>query len=381
MDFDYFAAPAILLLLGVLIAFLSVRQLRSLSRRSPHKGLRVFDRLILIAMIVGSASLAVAATYNAVALLRFHEFSRPPGQIYLVNGHRMRMNCTGAGSPTLVLDSGLGSDALTWGAVQPLLDKTTRVCSYDRAGFGWSDPVPGPRDADRIAAELHQLLAQANITGPLVLMGHSIAGMYIRDYAAHYPESVAGLVFVDSSTPLQDENPAIQAAGETGLPRLASVLVMRSVAIVGLPRLVGTCARPIPGFSGQAGQLLAEDLCHPRFASVEREFESFNASGQQTAHTGPFGSLPVLIFSQDPAKALTQKHPPRELVDLENAWGQMQESLKLLSTRSRRIVAKGSSHAVQVDRPELLGKEVSLFIEQIRGAAPPPETYGSTIIE
>jgi hypothetical protein len=156
---------------------------------------------------------------------------------------------------------------------------------------------------------------------------------------------------------------------------------MRSVAIVGLPRFVGTCAKPIPGFEGRAGQLLAEDLCHPRFHSVEREFESFHASGQQTIHTGPFGALPVLIFSQDPANALSQKHPPQELVDLENAWSQMQESLKNLSTRSRRIIAKGSSHAVQVDRPDLLGKEVPLFIEQIRGAAPQPTNYGSTVIE
>ena len=384
MDFDYFAAPAVLLVFGVLVALFAVRHLRLLPRKFPNKGQRVpriFDQFILLVTVIGSVFLAVASGYNAVALYRFHAFSQPPGQIYFVNGHRMRMNCTGVGSPTIVLDSGLGNDALIWGSVQPLLEKTTRVCSYDRAGYGWSDAVSGPRDADHIAAELHQLLVEAHIDGPIVLMGHSIAGMYIRDYSAHYPENIAGLIFVDGSTPLQEENPALQSAGETGAPRWASVLVMRSVAIVGLPRFVGTCAKPIPGFEGRAGQLLAEDLCHPRFHSVEREFESFHASGQQTIHTGPFGALPVLIFSQDPANALSQKHPPQELVDLENAWSQMQESLKNLSTRSRSIIAKGSSHAVQVDRPDLLGKEVPLFIEQIRGAAPQPTNYGSTVIE
>jgi len=381
MDLDYFAAPAVLLVLGALVAYISVRNLRSLPRRFPHRGLRVLDQTILIALIVGTVSLSLSAGYNAVALVRFHALSRPPGKMYMVNGHRMRLDCAGSGSPTLVLDAGLGNDALIWGSVQPQLEKTTRVCSYDRAGFGWSDAVPGPRDADHIAAELHDLLAVAHVSGPIVLMGHSIAGMYIRDYAARYPEEIAGLIFVDGSTPLQDEQPALRAAGETGVPRWASILVMRSVAIAGLPRLVGTCARPMAGFDEQASKLLAEDLCHPQFNSIEREFDSFNASGRETVHTGPFGAMPVLIISQDPDIVLLQKHPFRQMVDMENAWSAMQEDLKQLSTHSRRIVAKGSSHAVQIDRPDVIRKEVPLFIEQIRGTVGEPGNYGTTVVE
>ena len=96
------------------------------------------------------------------------------------------------------------------------LSKATRVCSYDRAGFGWSDPRPDPRDADHIVAELHGLLSAAAIAGPIVLIGHSIAGLYIRDYTARYPANVAGLVFVDASTPLQDDR--FPAELETKLP-------------------------------------------------------------------------------------------------------------------------------------------------------------------
>jgi pimeloyl-ACP methyl ester carboxylesterase len=120
----------------------------------------------------------------------------------------MRIYCTGSGSPTVVLDAGLGNDALIWGGVQPELSKTTRVCAYDRAGFGGSDARPAPRDADHIAGELHELLLQAKVTGPIVLMGHSIAGIYMRDYATRYPADLAGIVFVDGSTPLQNRNPA-----------------------------------------------------------------------------------------------------------------------------------------------------------------------------
>jgi pimeloyl-ACP methyl ester carboxylesterase len=341
----------------------------------------VVDCSILAVLVVGSAGLAASASFNALALLRFRALNPPPGDMVHVNGRRMHLNCTGAGSPTIVLDAGLGNDALVWGGVQPRLAKTTRVCSYDRAGFGWSETQPGARDADHIAAELHQLLLEAKVDGPFVLMGHSIAGMYIRDYAARYPEDITGLIFVDGSTPLQDENPALKAAGETGLTRRASIQMVRLAAIAGISRLAGTCARPIPGFDAHAGQLLAEDLCYPQFNSISDELASFNASGRETVHTGPFGALPVLIFSQDPATALHEKHPSRQMVEMEKAWSRMQEDLKKLSTRSRRIIARGSTHALQIDRPDLLGKEVPLFIEQIRGAAPQPTDYGSTVTE
>jgi pimeloyl-ACP methyl ester carboxylesterase len=381
MDFEYFAGPAFLLLFGSFVGWLGIRQMRSLRARSSSPWMRVVDGSILSVLVVGSFALASIASFNALALLRFRALNPPPGQIFLVNGHKMYLNCTGSGSPTIVLDSGLGNDSLIWGGVQPQLAKTTRVCSYDRAGFGWSDAQPGPRDADHIAAELHQLLAQAKVDGPIVLMGHSIAGMYIRDYAARYPENVAGLIFVDGSTPLQDENPALQSAGETGWVRKTSILMMRSTAVAGLFRLTGSCSRPIPGFDSSSGQLLAEDLCYPHFTSISSEFASFNASGHETVHTGPFGALPVLIISQDPAKVLSQKHPPTQLVKLENAWSQMQEDLKKLSKHSSRIIARGSTHAVQIDRPDLLARAVPLFIEQIRGAAPQPTNYGSTVTE
>jgi pimeloyl-ACP methyl ester carboxylesterase len=281
----------------------------------------------------------------------------------------------------LILEAGLGSDALIWGRVQPQLARTTRVCSYDRAGYGWSDPQPGPRDADHIAGELHQLLQSAGVHGPLVLMGHSIAGLYIRDYAARYPADVAGLIFVDGSTPLQDENPALKAAGETGMARRASILVMRAAAVAGITRLAGNCARPLPGFDPLAGQLLAEDLCHPAFLSISRELDGFHNSGEETAPNKSFGSLPVLIFSQDPAVALSQKYPPQALVAMETSWNQMQENLKKLSSRSCRIIARGSSHAIQIDRPDLLEREVPHFIAQIRGTEPEPAGYGTTVIE
>ena len=216
---------------------------------------------------------------------------------------------------------------MTWGGVQPVLSSTTRVCSYDRAGFGWSDPLPTPRDADHVAAELHELLLQAKVTGPIVLMGHSIGGMYERDYATRYPADIVGIVFEDSSTPLQDENPVLKAASGKVPPRWAFELLAKSAMSIGVPRLMGMCSQSIKG-------------------------------------------------SEDPAQAVAASS-----TDAANVFYGMQEDLKKLSTRSRRIIAKGSSHYIHLDRAELIEKEVPLFIEQIRGTAPQPTNYGSTITE
>jgi pimeloyl-ACP methyl ester carboxylesterase len=321
--------------------------------------------------------LAIGLSSGINALLLHRERASMPGRRYTVNGHRMRIECTGSGSPTLVLDAGLGNDGLIWSAVQPTLSQTTQVCSYDRAGMGWSDPVPPPRDADRIAAQLHGLLQAAGVTGPIVLMGHSIAGIYIRDYASHYPEQVRGLIFVDASTPLQNRDPAFAREMRPGGPPPLRMLLTQTLFVLGVPRWLGGCKDNFPQLPPDRGRLQSAERCHLVVSSPAGESANFDRSGEETAHTGPYGDLPILIFSSDPAKALAA-HQPQAMV---TAWGRMQANLKNLSTRSRQIIARNSAHYIQLERPDLLNREVPLFIEQIRGTAPPPTPYGTTTAE
>jgi len=376
MDFDYVVLPAIIFVVGVLLIWLSVRRFCSLSTKSYRTWRKVAERVVLSGVVILVAAVAGSSAFNAIAVHYFWAHNAPPGAFYSVNGHRMHILCTGSGSPTIVLESGLGNDALTWGGVQPVLSSTTRVCSYDRAGFGWSDPLPPPRDADHIAAELHELLLQAKVTGPIVLMGHSIAGIYMRDYATRYPENIVGIVFEDGSTPLQDENPVMKAASGKVPPRWAFERLAKSAMSTGIPRLLGMCSQSIKGFDARAAKLQAEDICHTNVSPMFDAMDSMNRSGQETVHTGPYGALPILIISEDPAKMAASSS-----TEMANVWTQMQEDLKKLSTRSRRIIAKGSSHYIHIDRYELIEKEVPLFIEQIRGTAPPPDNWGSTITE
>jgi pimeloyl-ACP methyl ester carboxylesterase len=375
MDLPYLLLPALFMLVGILVAWLSTRRLLSLRSKSYPRWRKATECIVLSLLALAAVVVAGSTGFNAIVLYQFRH--SPPGQTLLVGGHQMRIDCSGSGSPAIVLDAGLGNDGLIWGGVQPVLARTTRVCSYDRAGFGWSDALPPPRDADHIAAELHGLLAAADITGPVVLMGHSIAGIYIRDYATRYPENVSGLIFVDGSTPLQNRNPAFKVHQGPGPPSWFSALLKKAAFAAGIPRLLGECSRSFPGFDPQAAKLLAEDQCRDRFPAIAGEMQSFDRSGEETVHTGPYGALPVLIFSQDPARTAAQGEP----MDGVNAWNQMQEDLKQLSTRSRRIIAQGSSHYIQRDRPDLIEREVPQFIEQIRGTAPEPTDYGSTKTE
>jgi pimeloyl-ACP methyl ester carboxylesterase len=318
---------------------------------------------------------AVSTGWNAITLHSFRQ--SPPGQMYVVNGHKIRMECMGTGSPTIVLDAGLGDDGLVWGGVQPVLAKTTRVCSYDRAGFGWSDPLPAPRDAEHIAAELHGLLAAAGISGPLVLMGHSISGLYMRAYTTRYPSDVVGLIFVDSSTPRQNRNPAFRGLNLRGWLHWLGMLRYQATFVLGLPRLRGECSQSLPGFDARASKLQSEDFCRGAFTASAAEFQSMERSGEETLRAGPYGDLPILIFSRDTGQTTADRGPG----NFANTWSAMQENLKNLSTRSRRIMARGSGHVIHLARPDLLDREVPLFIAQIRGQAPEPTNYGTTVTE
>ena len=122
-----------------------------------------------------------------------------PGRMIDVGGHRLHINCIGTGTPTVVIDAGWGDSSVAWSSwVQPAAARTTRVCTYDRAGMGYSEPGPLPRTAERFAQELHTLLTRAGEPGPYVLVGHSLGGALVRVYAHDYPAEVAGVVLIDS---------------------------------------------------------------------------------------------------------------------------------------------------------------------------------------
>jgi pimeloyl-ACP methyl ester carboxylesterase len=236
-------------------------------------------------------------------------------------------------------------------------------------------------DADHIATELHGLLTAAKIDGPIVLAGHSLAGMYVRDYATRYPEQVKGIVFIDAFTPHQEQDPAFAMMGPQGQGIPIGIRLLGygadTASALGLERLLGVCSMKMPGLDAAVARRIGEDRCRTSFSTMLREAESISRSGDETVHTGPYGDLPILIFSHGPNP---DSSGDPHAAQTEAAWNRMQENLKL-STRSRRIIAKRSNHYIQFSRSELLEREIPAFIEQIRGNRPWPAQFGTTTVE
>ncbi len=175
----------------------------------PGRRLGSWIRRGLLGLVIGLVALAVVgAIYQAFGTQIYRRIYPPPGELVDVGGHSLHINCVGEGSPTVILESGSGATSVDWANIQPEVANTTRVCAYDRAGSGWSEPGPGPGDPQQIAGELHTLLGNARIDGPYVLVGHSFGGLYIRMYADLYPNEVEGMVLVDSSHPEQSKRTA-----------------------------------------------------------------------------------------------------------------------------------------------------------------------------
>ncbi|HEX4268575.1 MAG TPA: alpha/beta hydrolase [Steroidobacteraceae bacterium] len=315
-------------------------------------------------MLVCLLIAGVGAAYNVLSLLYFRHVAGVPGKLYDVGGYSMHLYCTGTGSPTVLLSSGLGDDFTAWARVQPVLAGLTRVCSYDRAGFGWSESRPGLQDANAISSQLHQLVQAAGIQRPFVLVGHSISGIYLRYYAAHYPGDLAGLVFIDGATPLQDSR-IPKALLEIQQDQRREMPWQKLLMTLGWYRLRGDCTSVPPGFEAYTAWIRADSCVPSQIDAIERELDAEQASGQETIRAGPFGNLPILILSRDPG-VLAPNWPASVSKANAVAWNQMQEEAKGLSTDSLRIIAKGSLHYIMDDRPDLVSGRIASFIVMIR---------------
>src|SRR5688572_8846736 len=163
-------------------------------------GMRRWTKRILVGLLCFLILAAGAgASYQWLATRTELAATPPPGQLVDVGGHRLHLWCTGAGAPAVILESGLGGSSAGWGFVQPPIARFTRVCSYDRAGMGYSDPGPSPRTARRISDELATLIDRSRMDGPVVLVAASLGGLNVRVFASDHTDRVAGLVLVDAS--------------------------------------------------------------------------------------------------------------------------------------------------------------------------------------
>jgi len=282
--------------------------------------------LIVVAALTGAA-------YQWIATRKDLAANPPPGRLVDVGRHKLHIWCTGFGEPTVVLETGLGggSGSVGWSFVQPEVAKFTRVCSYDRAGTGYSDPGPSPRTARRIAYELAQLLDRTGISGPLVLVGASIGGLFVRVFASEHGERVVGLVLVDASH--EDQ--------EMRVPRIAPLVPLLSS--IGVFRLLGVSfgGAHVTAFRAAAYQATADEAIHlPETAAEVR------TSRRKL-------TIPVVVVTAG--------------LGADAAWQSLQRDQVGLSEQGCQVIAEQSGHVISLGQPQAIVEPIRAIVHTARG--------------
>lgn len=309
------------------------------------------------------AVVLAGGVWQEVATRNFERRHPPPGRLVDVGGHRLHLHVRGSGSPTVVIDAGLSGASPDWEKVAEGIAGFTRVCTYDRAGYGWSDSGPRPRTSQRVVEELRTLLANAGLRPPFVLLGHSWGGLNMRYFASQHPDELAGLILVDALNTDLDT----KAEMDGSAPLLYTLL--NHTAFLGPQRLVfpGIIREPVNDPAARAFRL--EMLQRTKNArTVYAELVDQANWRDVRAALRPLGDLPVTILATqlDPARATngTWIGGPK--------WIQGQHALTNISRRSRLIVADTAEHDIQFHRPDQIVAAVREQVDWLKSQPPAP---------
>lgn len=295
--------------------------------------------------------------------------SQPPGRLVPVAGGTMHLLCQGEGSPTVVLDAGLGGSFLDWAAVQPEVARFTRVCALDRPGYGWSQARRSERTSLNIVRELEDLLRVAGIEAPYVMVGHSFGGFNMRLYAARHPETVRGLVLVDASHQqgLERLPPAYWRAVRVTLTLARWMAPWGGLGIADALGLI-PATRVFDGLPASAATAARRHLCCSRtIRTIRRELKALPQSQRQVAEAGSLGDLPVVVLTSN-VSTQPDRDLPRgiSLDDMRRAWRVLQAELLALSSRSRQVRVEDSGHYIAIERPQPVIRAILATVQLAR---------------
>jgi pimeloyl-ACP methyl ester carboxylesterase len=330
-------------------------------------------RLSLAALVILAVLLVASYGNQRLSLARAREQFPAPGQLVEVEGHLLHLHCAGSGTPIVVIDAGNGSFSVEWTPIQQALSQTTRACTYDRAGYGWSEPGPQPRDGAQIVAELHALLQAAGKSGPYVLAGHSLGGVHIRLFAAQYPRETAGLILIDTAYPLTI-TPEFESQRQSSI---GFYRVMGLLTGSGLLRLLG----PLGGEDGMPATarklspelqevylnlLLDPTQYATSIAEMEQLPQTFEQTSQALVGERPFGNLSLIVLTAGQTLAPGSTPFDEQLVPVPDQ--QLQQQLELAGQSSQgehRVIAE-SGHSVHLDAPDEIVRAIRDVIKMIR---------------
>lgn len=330
--------------------------------------------LLLLFVVVGSI-------YEALGRKNAQEKYPPPGKLVDIGGRKMHIDCRGAGSPTVILESGLGTGGTTdWTLVHDEIASFTRTCAYDRAGIMWSDAKDTPQDAAAVTEDLHKLLKGAGISDPLVLVGHSIGGPYTRTYVGKYGEQVAGLVMVDPSHPDQIARLGKVVSIDVH-PKRASTLIhtAKALAWTGIVRFViARGDKPqarTPAETKRLGDALAKSAAYASTSirGSASELDGFDRTMDQARAVHSFGNRPLIVLTAmapmtpEQLKGLGMK--AEDGARFKQEWKTLHTEQAAFSTRGRQQIVPDATHYIQVDRPEVVIAAVREVVGEVRADA------------
>ncbi len=319
-----------------------------LPRREPANVLRWTMRLGTATFALFGLLLLGGVAYQSVAgRLDLSEYPRP-GRLIDVGGHRLHLHCTGSGSPTVVFESGSGSGMLAWRKVQPEVSRWTRACSYDRAGYGWSEPSSQPRTNHRIAEDLRVLLEKSGTEGPLVFVGHSLGAVYTQFFAATYPDAVAGVVLVDATHEETFEHlPQLSAWIDWGMA------LNKELRVAGISRLYPQSSHPtIRAFSNSNKHLEALGSEEETVARNLAELKAVEVS---------LGNRPLIVLTSEQTNQVDFVRP-------------LQAEFLTRSLQSKQIIVGNSGHSIHTAQPGAVVAAIREVVEVTRR-----EQFGSSL--
>lgn len=326
----------------------------------PHRIWRWAGRVLLGLVALIMFLLALGASYEAFMAAGDADRYPARGQLVDIGGYQLHISCVGEGSPTVVLDAGLGGFSLDWSLVQPELAATTRVCAYDRAGYGWSDPSPHARTPGQIVDELHTLLVDAGIQGPYVLVGHSAAGKHVRLYANKYPQDVVGMVLIDARHESVDTNRSPEALAAEHKQQQRFQRMIWAAARIGLVRAFWAAAWPqvFPTTQNLSTETRAEigvlQARSHQVKTVLREDALLTHDNAELSSATSLGSLPLIVLAAE------------QNVEHDPLWLPAQQELARLSSNAKLVVVDGSSHYIHWDQPALVRDAVRQVVQAAR---------------
>jgi pimeloyl-ACP methyl ester carboxylesterase len=307
-----------------------------------HRDLRSRTRSWVVYPLLGVYALcALGGGYQTIRDSTDRRMNEAPGQLIDVGGHRLHLNCAGSGTPTVILESGLGETAAYWAGISTAVAHDTRVCAYDRAGRGWSEPATAAQDGVAVATDLHVLLDRANVPGPLILVGHSTGAQYVRIFAGRYPDEVVGMVLLDGQPAEALERLPAFPAFYDRLRRVSALLP--SVARLGVGRLL--VPANVGSLPANARSLREEVAELPTTLAQARSFQNL-------------GNRPLVVVTA--------------AVDAQAGWLPLQDEMATLSTNSSHRVVPFTHEALITNQTAARTSSDAIrdVVRAVRSAAP-----------